>query len=66
MKGVVMFSVVVNILSHKQTFLARVVLLPLVMYFYVFLHDAVFITPESTPGTNAVEILFFDPGRKVL
>ena len=66
MKGVVMFSVVVNILSHKQTFLARVVLLPLVMYFYVFLHDAVFITPKSAPGTNTVQVLLFNPGRKIL
>ena len=66
MKGVVMFSVVINILTNKQAFLARVMLLSLVMYFYVFLHDAVFITPKSTPGTNAVQVLLFDSGRQIL
>ena len=65
MKGVIMFSVVVNILSHKQTLLARVVLLPLVMYFYVFLDNAVFVTPKSTPGAHAVEVLLLDSWRKV-
>ena len=66
MKGMVMFSVVVHILSHKKTLLARVMLLSLVMYFYVFLHDAVFITPKSTPGTNTVQVLLFHSGRKIL
>ena len=66
MKGMIMLSVVVNILSHKQTLLARVMFLPLVMNFYVFLDDAVFITPKSTPGTNAVQVLLFNAGRKIL
>ena len=66
MKGMVMFSVVVHILPHKETLLARVMLLPLVMNFYVFLHDAVFITPKSTPGTNTVQVLLFHPGGKIL
>ena len=66
MKGMVMLSVVVNILSHKQTLLARVMFLPLVMNFYVFLHDAVFITPKSTPGTNTVQVLLFHSGWKIL
>ena len=65
MVGVVMFCVVVHGLTNKETFLAGVMLLSLVMYFYVFLDNAVFVTPKSTPGAHAVEVLLLDSWRKV-
>ena len=65
MEGVIVCSVLVHTLSYKQALLAGVVLLPLVVDFYVLLDDAVLITPEGTPGTDAVEILLLDPRREV-
>ena len=39
-------------LTYKYTLLARVVLLPLVVYLNMLLHHTIFIGLERAPGTN--------------
>ena len=54
-KGVVVFSVVIDWLPNKDAFLAGVVVFPFMMDFYVLLHHTVLARLEWAPGANTPE-----------
>jgi hypothetical protein len=65
-ESMIVFSIVIHTLAYKDTLLTRIVLLPLMVYFNVFLHYTVLVTLKHTPSTNTLQISLSKSSRQTL